>query len=176
MAAPADYFVKPHSKEEIAGVLRTCREYAIPYFILGNGSNLLVGDLGYRGVVVLIFKNYCDMEADGTDLKVQAGALMSRVSRKALEQDLAGMEFASGIPGTIGGAVFMNAGAYGSEMKDVLKEVTVLDDQLALRADFGRRIAAGIPNQQCGQKWMAGAGGCAVFEKGRPRSDSAVHG
>lgn len=133
IGGPADYFVKPHSKEEIAGVLRTCREYAIPYFILGNGSNLLVGDRGYRGVVVQIFKNYCDMEADGTDLKVQAGALMSRVSRKALEQDLAGMEFASGIPGTIGGAVFMNAGAYGSEMKDVLKEVTVLDDQLALR-------------------------------------------
>ena len=126
IGGPADYFVKPHSKEEIAGVLRTCREYAIPYFILGNGSNLLVSDAGYIGVIVRVAKNLSQIRIQGDIVEAQAGAMLSAVAAKALEASLAGMECVSGIPGTIGGAVFMNAGAYGGEMRDIVESVHVL--------------------------------------------------
>ncbi|MDO4343235.1 MAG: UDP-N-acetylmuramate dehydrogenase [Eubacteriales bacterium] len=125
----ADYFVRPGSREEIAGILQTCRSAQIPCYVIGNGSNLLVGDRGIRGVVVQLFKNFNHIQAEGTTLTVQAGAINSLVASKALEAELTGYEFAAGIPGTIGGAVVMNAGAYGGEMKDILSEVTVLDQE-----------------------------------------------
>ena len=93
---------------------------------MGNGSNLLVGDKGYRGVIIQIYKEMNAIEVNGEEIKVQAGALLSRIGATALEAELAGFEFASGIPGTMGGAVVMNAGAYGGEMKDIIKTVTVL--------------------------------------------------
>lgn len=125
----ADYYVTPHSKGEIAGVIAACRENKIPYYILGNGSNLLVSDRGCRGVILQIFKNYSDIRVEGTCLIAKAGALLSRIAKQALEHSLTGMEFASGIPGTLGGAAVMNAGAYGGEMKDILEEVTVLSKE-----------------------------------------------
>jgi UDP-N-acetylmuramate dehydrogenase len=124
----ADYYVTPHSSEEIAGVIAACRESNIPYYILGNGSNLLVSDRGCRGVILQIFKNYNDIFVEGTCLSAKAGALLSRIAKKALEHSLTGMEFAAGIPGTLGGAAVMNAGAYGGEMKDILEDVTVLSE------------------------------------------------
>lgn len=125
----ADYYVTPHSRDEIAQVIAACRENRIPYYILGNGSNLLVGDGGYRGVILQIFKNFNDIHVEGTCITARAGALLSRIAKKALENGLTGFEFASGIPGTLGGAAVMNAGAYGGEMKDVLEEVTVLSQE-----------------------------------------------
>lgn len=122
----ADYYVMPHCSSEIAEVIRVCREFGEPFYVLGNGSNLLVGDKGYRGVILQIFKNYSDITVEGREMKVQAGALLSKVAKTALEHGLSGFEFAAGIPGTVGGAVVMNAGAYGGEMKDVLKEAVVL--------------------------------------------------
>ena len=105
----------------------------MPYYILGNGSNLLVSDKGYRGVIIEICKKMNEICVEGNFLKVQAGALLSKVGSAALDAGLAGFEFASGIPGTMGGAVFMNAGAYGGEMKDILTEVTVLDENNEVR-------------------------------------------
>ncbi len=125
----ADYYLCPHSSEEIKEILKICRKEELPWFVLGNGSNLLVSDSGYRGVIIQIYKNMCRCEVEGNRIKVQAGALLSKVSAEALKHGLTGMEFASGIPGTVGGAVMMNAGAYGGEMKQVLKQVTVLDPQ-----------------------------------------------
>lgn len=93
---------------------------------MGNGSNLLVSDKGYRGVVIQLWKNFSDIETEDNTITVKAGALLSKVAAEALEESLTGMEFASGIPGTMGGAVMMNAGAYGGEMKDIIREVTVL--------------------------------------------------
>mgnify|MGYP005753265587 CR=1 FL=1 len=128
IGGPADYFVVPHSREEIRQAIEVCRSFKVPCYILGNGSNLLVGDKGYRGVVIQIYKNFCSLEIQGEEIHVEAGALLGTTAKKAMKASLAGLEFASGIPGTVGGAVAMNAGAYGGEMKDVLKEIAVLTE------------------------------------------------
>lgn len=122
----ADYFIVPKTIEEVKNVVALCKETDMPYYILGNGSNLLVSDKGYRGVIIQIYKEMNEIRIEGDQIKVQAGALLSKIGSAALEAGLTGFEFASGIPGTIGGAVVMNAGAYGGEMKDVLEEVTAL--------------------------------------------------
>ena len=124
----ADYFVKPGNADEVAAVIAVCREYNIPYFILGNGSNLLVSDDGYRGMIINIMHNMDSVTVDGRIITAQAGAMLVRVSVMARDNALTGLEFASGIPGTIGGAVYMNAGAYGGEMKNVVKTVRAIDE------------------------------------------------
>lgn len=126
VGGPADFFVTPKAKEEVRDVIRICKEAGMPYYIIGNGSNLLVSDAGYRGVIVQIYKEMNEVKVEGDLVKAQAGALLSGIAAKALGAELSGFEFASGIPGTIGGACVMNAGAYGGEMKDVLGFVTVL--------------------------------------------------
>ena len=126
VGGPADFFVTPKAKEEVRDVVRICKEAGMPYYIIGNGSNLLVSDAGYRGVIVQIYKEMNEVKVEGDLVKAQAGALLSVIAAKALGAELSGFEFASGIPGTIGGACVMNAGAYGGEMKDVLESVTVL--------------------------------------------------
>lgn len=123
-----DYFVKPGNADEVAAVIVVCREYNIPYFILGNGSNLLVSDDGYRGMIINIMDNMDSVTVDGRIITAQAGAMLVRVSVMARDNALTGLEFASGIPGTIGGAVYMNAGAYGGEMKNVVKTVRAIDE------------------------------------------------
>ena len=126
VGGPADFFVTPKAKGEVRDVIRICKEAGMPYYIIGNGSNLLVSDAGYRGVIVQIYKEMNEVKVEGNLVKAQAGALLSGIAAKALGAELSGFEFASGIPGTIGGACVMNAGAYGGEMKDVLESVTVL--------------------------------------------------
>lgn len=125
---PADCLVTPDTIEEISHIVSICKNEQIPYFIMGNGSNLLVSDKGYRGLVIQIFKNMSRIQVQGDQLYVQAGALLSKAAAEAKNASLAGMEFAAGIPGTIGGAVAMNAGAYGGEMKDIVESVVLLDE------------------------------------------------
>ena len=127
IGGPADYFLMPDKGEDVGRVIKICKEKEIPYFILGNGSNLLVGDGGYRGAVIQIYRNMSSGTVEGNEITAQAGALLSAVAAAAKNASLTGFEFAGGIPGTIGGAVVMNAGAYGGEMKDVLTEVTVMN-------------------------------------------------
>jgi UDP-N-acetylmuramate dehydrogenase len=122
----ADYFVMPQSAEEVENIVALCKKVDKPYYILGNGSNLLVGDKGYRGVIIQIYKEMNHIQIVGNKVVAQAGALLSRVGTATLEAELTGFEFAAGIPGTIGGAVVMNAGAYGGEMKDIIASATVL--------------------------------------------------
>ena len=129
IGGPADYFLMPDKDTDVGRIVKICKESAIPYFILGNGSNLLVGDGGYRGAVIQIYKNMSAVTVEGTEITVQAGALLSSVAAAAKNAALTGFEFAGGIPGTMGGAVVMNAGAYGGEMKDVLTEVTVMYEE-----------------------------------------------
>ena len=126
IGGPADYFVMPSSAGEIRRITELCTDQKIPYYVIGNGSNLLVGDRGYRGVIIQIFKKMSGIRVEGEKLYVQAGALLSKVAAAACEAELTGMEFASGIPGTLGGAIRMNAGAYGGEMAQVLESATVL--------------------------------------------------
>jgi len=133
IGGPADFYLCPHSTKEVQQTVQICKEENLPYFILGNGSNLLVSDKGYRGAIIQLWKNFSDISVKDCCITAKAGALLSKVAAEALEEGLTGMEFASGIPGTIGGAVFMNAGAYGGEMKDIIKEVKVLDDQGEIR-------------------------------------------
>ncbi len=126
IGGPARFFVMPGTKEELRALLSLCRETDMPFYVIGNGSNLLVSDAGYDGVVIQLYRNMNRVTVDGTRIRAQAGALLSQIAAKALESSLTGFEFASGIPGTLGGACVMNAGAYGGEMKDVLEEVQVL--------------------------------------------------
>ncbi|MFA9466172.1 MAG: UDP-N-acetylmuramate dehydrogenase [Velocimicrobium sp.] len=134
IGGPADYFVMPESKEEIQSVLELCKKEDMPFYILGNGSNLLVGDKGFFGVVIQIAKGM-DQVCFKKDGRVQAfsGILLSKLAMEIAEQGLSGFEFASGIPGSLGGAITMNAGAYGSEIKDVIVEATIIDDVNKIR-------------------------------------------
>lgn len=126
IGGPADFFVQPSCTEEIKAVRELCRLGEVPCYIIGNGSDLLVGDKGYRGVIIQICKRMNEVRADGERIIVQAGALLSRTAAAAYEASLTGMEFASGIPGTVGGALRMNAGAYGGEMKQIVESAEVL--------------------------------------------------
>ena len=122
----ADVYVQPDDMQ-LKILLETARETDMPVTVIGNGSNLLVGDFGIRGLVIEIGKGMKDITISGKTITASAGAGLGAAASKAAEAGLCGMEFASGIPGNIGGAVVMNAGAYGGEMKDVLKEVTVMN-------------------------------------------------
>lgn len=125
----ADIFLQPN-KEQLSKLLPLAKEYSVPLTVIGNGSNLLVRDGGIRGVVVEIGRNMSEILINeaGT-VFVEAGAMLSRIANEAAKNSLTGFEFAAGIPGTVGGAVVMNAGAYGGEMKDVLQSVTVLTEK-----------------------------------------------
>ena len=123
----ADYFVSPQTTDQIKNIINLCKSEEMPWYVIGNGSNLLVSDRGFRGVIIQLFKNFSDLRVEGDRLYVQAGTLLSRTAKKALEASLTGFEFAAGIPGTIGGAMVMNAGAYDGEMSQVVTTVTVVN-------------------------------------------------
>ena len=125
VGGPADVLVQPDETALVA-ILALCRQYHVSYSFIGNGSNLLVGDKGIRGVVIEMTDPMGNIEVDGTKITAQAGAMLSKIANTAASNGLGGMEFAAGIPGSMGGAVTMNAGAYGGEMKDVIQQVTVL--------------------------------------------------
>ncbi len=124
----ADWFLTPDTKEQLSQTLKAINEAGLPCFILGNGSNLLVGDKGVRGAVVCL-KNMDSIRVYGDKIYAEAGAILSRVSTAAVGAGLTGTEFSSGIPGSVGGAVYMNAGAYDHEMKEIIKSVEYMDMQ-----------------------------------------------
>lgn len=133
IGGPADYFVEPGSESVLKELLLLCRETETPFFILGNGSNLLVSDEGYRGVMISLrgfdeisFREGESTEAGKTIMTAGCGVLLSKAAMQAAERGLTGFEFAGGIPGTLGGAVTMNAGAYGGEIRDVILSARVM--------------------------------------------------
>lgn len=136
VGGPADVLVQP-DETALAAILALCRQYHVPYSFIGNGSNLLVGDKGIRGVVIEMTDPMGNIEVDGTKITAQAGAMLSKIANTAASNGLGGMEFAAGIPGSVGGAVVMNAGAYGGEMKDIIEKVYVLDENGA-QLELGR--------------------------------------
>lgn len=129
IGGPADIYVEPSYKQMVP-LLHFLKNENVPYMVIGNGSNLLVSDDGIEGVVVAVGKAMADISIDEDSCQVvaEAGAMLSSVANRCAAAGLTGLEFASGIPGTIGGAVYMNAGAYGGEMKDVLTSVEILDE------------------------------------------------
>lgn len=133
VGGPAEYLVTPQIAQ-IPQVVELCRRYDLPLTVIGNGSNLLIADGGLRGVVMEIGKAASGIRViDEEDLVVSAGSLLSETAAFAAKEGLAGMEFAAGIPGSLGGAVVMNAGAYGGEMKDILSGVRVLTQRGEIR-------------------------------------------
>lgn len=128
VGGPADFLVRCGNEKKLADILKWINKEEIKHMLMGNGSNLLFKDEGYRGIILKLEGDFCRIEKRGSD-EILAGsaALLSRVSNFACSNSLSGMEFAGGIPGSIGGATFMNAGAYGGEMKDVVKEVNLID-------------------------------------------------
>ena len=126
IGGPADLFVRPANREEIRWLVDFAREKDIPFFVVGNGSNLLVSDEGFRGMIIHLGGDYKYVQTDGLTVKAEAGASLAMAARAALDHNLTGLEFAAGIPGSVGGAVSMNAGAYGGEIKDVLLWAEVL--------------------------------------------------
>ena len=143
----ADAFLSVNSRETLVNAIKVCHEKEVPYYVLGNGSNVLVSDKGYRGLILSIGSQMAQMECDENGITVQAGAMLSLVARMAAKNGLTGMEFASGIPGSIGGAIVMNAGAYGGEMKQIVDAVEILNKDGQIRTysademEFGYRTS-----------------------------------
>ena len=155
IGGPADLFFSAATVEEILLIVRTVREESIPLTVVGNGSNLLVSDQGIRGMVLCIGRDYQRVTVEGDYIRAQAGASLKSVAQKALEASLGGLEAISGIPGNVGGAVCMNAGAYGSAVADHLVSVTMLDPHTgdvetipAEAMDFGYRTSRAMKEKK----------------------------
>ena len=152
IGGPAQYYVTPESVTQIQEVVSLCRDMNIPLHVIGNGSNILVGDDGVDGVVLALFNTFSDYEIKDNVITAQAGMSLIKLAVIALREGLTGLEFASGIPGSVGGAVYMNAGAYDGQMKDVVTSVTVLDEAGNIRIlgrdelDMGYRTSAVAKN------------------------------
>lgn len=127
IGGPASIFVVPVDEDDLRTVLKLIKKYEIDYFIIGNGTNLLVSDEGYKGIIIKIGDKFNKIVRDGNKVTVGAGVLLSSLAKYFAKEGLAGFEFASGIPGYLGGAVPMNAGAYGGEMKDIISRVKCMD-------------------------------------------------
>lgn len=127
IGGPCDYFVSPETVEQVSALVKYCKTNNIPFFILGNGSNLLVSDEGFRGIVISIGENFSKYTVSGNIIQAMAGAKLVTISNAACKNSLSGLEFAAGIPGTVGGGIVMNAGAYGGEIKQVIKSALVMN-------------------------------------------------
>jgi len=166
IGGPADYFTEPDNVEQIGQIIEFCKNEKLPCFIMGNGSNLLVSDKGIEGVVVNIGDKFSGVEIDGKRVFAGAGILISRFSKILLENELSGLECGSGIPGTLGGGIYMNAGAYGFEMKNVVKSVTYADENGEIKKASGEELDFGY------RKSMFTGRNCVIilaemeFEKG----------
>lgn len=146
----ADFFVTPCNTNEIGQIIGKCRNMQIPYYVIGNGSNLLVSDSGYRGVIVQIYDKLNRIEWKENGAVVMAGCLLSKFGNEAAKRGLSGFEFGTGIPGTMGGAVAMNAGAYGGEIADCIVRAKMMDTDGNIRwyekeeLELGYRMSAAI--------------------------------
>ncbi len=167
IGGPADLFVMPSSAEELGEALALCREQKAPYYIIGNGTNLLIADEGWHGVVIQLGKQMSRVTVSGDTVNAQAGALLSSISKEALRASLTGFEFASGIPGTIGGAAVMNAGAYGGELKDVTETVTVMTPDGEVRVLPGDRMQFGYRTSIVAEKAYVVLGAVLRLKEGK---------
>ncbi len=129
IGGPARYFLTPDSEDALKEVILICKEHNIDFYVIGNGSNLLVSDKGYNGVIIKIGENFREVRCEGEKIYATAGATLAGIAQVALKNSLTGFEFAAGIPGTLGGALVMNAGAYGGEMKQVVESAKLLDSE-----------------------------------------------
>ena len=162
----ASLYIAPNSTDELVKVLEVLRTENYPYMVIGNGSNLLVKDSGYNGAIVEVDKKIGEIDVRGEEIIVEAGAKLSKVATIAMESDLAGFEFAHGIPGNMGGAVVMNAGAYGGEMKDVLKWVKVVDQNGEIKTLENEELELGYRTSRVMKEKMIVLEACIKLELG----------
>lgn len=173
IGGPASVFVTPKSEEDLVTAIAICRSQGAPYFILGNGSNLLVSDQGYDGVVVHIGSDLRDISVEGTEITAKTGAMLSQVAHAALSHGLTGMEFAAGIPGSLGGACMMNAGAYGGEMSQILLGVRALDEKGQIVELAAGQLELGYRHSIMMEKQYVVLGARIHLEKGDPEKIQA---
>lgn len=162
----ADFLVLPSSIAELQQLMRMLNEKQIPFFVMGNGTNLLVRDKGIRSVVIKLARNISNYGIRGTDIFAEAGLSLSALSRIILDEELTGFEFASGIPGTVGGAMVMNAGAYGGEMKDIVKSVLVMDEKGLIFEMKGEDMEFGYRTSILSKQRLLVLGATFSLEKG----------
>lgn len=146
IGGPADYFVLPEAEDELMQVLETCKAYHVPVMVIGNGSNLLFDDKGFRGCIIQLANHFTGIAPDENDpcsFYAKAGTTLAKVASYACEQSLTGLEFASGIPGSVGGGVLMNAGAYGGELSQCVTASRYLDVQALLAGEDSIKISRG---------------------------------
>lgn len=173
IGGPASVFVTPKSEKDLVTAIEICRSQGAPYFILGNGSNLLVSDQGYDGVVVHIGSDLRDISVEGTEITAKTGTMLSQVAHAALAHGLTGMEFAAGIPGSLGGACMMNAGAYGGEMSQILVGVRALDDKGQIVELAADQLELGYRHSIMMEKQYVVLGARIHLEKGNPEKIQA---
>lgn len=170
VGGPVDLMVIPENVEQLRQAIRLCRDASIPWYVIGNGSNLLVSDKGYRGVVIKICRNMdlIEKEEKGGRLRVRAGAgvLLATLARSVCDDGWAGFEFATGIPGTLGGGITMNAGAYGGEMSQILSGVTVFTAQGAIEEWPADRLELGYRKSRIQKEEAIALEAVMEFEKG----------
>ena len=176
VGGPADIFLTP-SAEELPAVLSICREEQMPVTVIGNGSNLLVGDQGIRGVVICIGFGMRGIRVDGEKIFLEAGVTLAAAAQQAAKAGLTGLEFASGIPGTFGGAVVMNAGAYGGEMKDVIVSVRVISEDGEILTLSKEELDSLLPPQRdTGARLSGHRRRTFAYTRKRSGSDHRAHG
>ena len=173
VGGPADLFLMPKNAEELKESIEILKKYDVPMMVIGNGSNLLVRDKGIRGAVIQVYNRMAEITVDGEIIEAQGGALLSAVAAKAADASLTGLEFASGIPGSIGGAVVMNAGAYGGEMKDVLVSVDVLTKELEVKTIPAEELELGYRHSIVPEAGYIVLGAKLKLKKGE---DAAIRG
>ena len=161
----ADYLVDAKNADEVKALIDLCKRENVPFYVIGNGSNILVGDKGYRGVIIRIFKHMNEVWVKECVVYAQAGALLSKIANAALAESLTGFEFAAGIPGTLGGAVVMNAGAYGGELKDVLQWAEVVTDDGEILRLSAEELELGYRTSIIAKKGYVVLGGAIQLQK-----------
>lgn len=169
IGGPADLFLMPHSAKEILAAVKLLKEEGIFFTVIGNGSNLLVSDEGIRGAVIRIGHEFSNIEVNGTYVSAEAGALLSSTAAAAAEAHLAGMEFAGGIPGSVGGACIMNAGAYGGEMKQILVSADVIDSEGSMRTIEAGEMELGYRTSAFSEKGMIVLSAVMHLKEGDPK-------
>jgi UDP-N-acetylmuramate dehydrogenase len=172
IGGPADYFVVPEEVSVLGRGIALCRENGMPYFVMGNGSNLLVGDDGYRGVIFHICRTMDELaiqeKEDRAMVTAGAGVMLVRLARTVSEKGYTGFEYASGIPGTLGGAVAMNAGAYGGEIRDAIVWADVMDKDGTILRLSKEELALSYRHSAIMDKGYIVLSACFLFEKGNP--------
>lgn len=166
IGGPADIFICAQNEKQIQNAIAIAKQYHVPITVIGNGSNLLVSDKGIRGIVIQIGKGMDEITVKDTIIYAKAGALLSSIGAAALQHHLKGFEFASGIPGSLGGAVCMNAGAYGGEIKNILESVEVLTSNGEIKQIQAKELHLGYRRSDVSEKGYIVLSAVFHLEKG----------